>query len=644
MESKEKVLIWSSNRNIKSQFSLKNSNIDFITASYEAELLALVKGSEISLILIEVNTETPQETIKIIHDIRQISFEIPLIIFSDRLFPQVINKVSNYNIYDYFLLPLPVDEIQRIIDEIKHKKKGTKNLTLLVKLSEKLQQLSIENEIIKLINTESDINIILKHILKRVANLLNVKAGIVLLKNERDDTLLINNVYPDTFEKFKGEVLAAANTAAEWAINHNEPFISNVVNQKTIPAICGKTNANPRTIISVPIKVKKTTFGVIELYDKIHCNFTNDDIEKTNIFASLAGLALNKFNLTQKEWKRMEEITLLFEIGTYLSGMLDLQELLQRSVQLIRRSFGFYYIGIALINQEKQTLELKSFDSAEKVTPIRREVSLNQGLMGWAAKHGTPIRIANVQKDKRYLKGIQSVRSEMVIPLKRKNTILGVIDLGSKKLNGFNDDDQILTEQIARLLSISIENAMLYNKVKRLAIIDDLTGLYNARFCHITLEKLMTNKHPQFSIIFLDLDFFKLVNDRFGHQIGGKLLMEVGTLIRTTINKNNISIRYGGDEYVIILPGMDKKAASNVASNILNAINKTIFLKKDGINYHITASLGVSSFPQDANDGGEILRFADRAMYWVKNHGRNNIKLYDKDVIGISNYRIFGQS
>jgi len=132
MESKEKVLIWSNDKNIKSQFSLKNSNIDFITASYEAELLALVKGSEISLILIEVNIKAPQETIKIIHDIRQISFEIPLIIFSDRLSPQIINKVSNYNIYDYFLLPLPVEEIRRIVDEIKYKKRGGKNLTLLV--------------------------------------------------------------------------------------------------------------------------------------------------------------------------------------------------------------------------------------------------------------------------------------------------------------------------------------------------------------------------------------------------------------------------------------------------------------------------------------------------------------------------------
>jgi len=107
--------------------------------------------------------------------------------------------------------------------------------------------------------------------------------------------------------------------------------------------------------------------------------------------------------------------------------------------------------------------------------------------------------------------------------------------------------------------------------------------------------------------------------------------------------RNGITIRYGGDEYVVILSRIDKEVTSRTAMNILNLINTTVFLKDEGINYHITASLGVASSPEHATNGEEVLQLADRAMYWVKNHGRNGIKIYDSDVVEISDYPLPGK-
>ncbi len=640
MRKKRKVLIWTKETDASEVLNKESKDLNFIRTSYKAELLALAAGKEISLILVEINPPEIKSGIKTVRDLRHIAPDVSIVVFSNQLLPIIINAISSLDIHDYLVTPLNPNEIKRIINELEKGKKGKENLALLYNLSEKLQQLSIENEIIKVLNTTFELNSILDIIIEKAIELVNVEASSILLFNENRDKLIFNAAYGKKSDMIRGSSIKLEQGIAGWVAKEGKPVIVNDVvgDKRFFNGIDKLTEFKTRSILCTPIMAEKRIHGVIELINKKKGEFSGDDLEKIMTLSSLAGFALNKANLIKTERKRMEEITLLFELGTYLSGMLNLEELLQRSVQLIRRSFGFYYIGIALIIPEEGVLELKSFDSEEKIHPKRRKVAIDQGLMGWVVRHGVPLRIGDVKKDKRYLKGIESVYSEMVIPLKRKDTILGVMDIGSKKYNAFNNADQILTEQIARFLSISIENAMLYKKVGRLAIIDDLTQLFNARYCHITLDKLRKEKQETFSIIFLDLDFFKLVNDRFGHQIGGKLLKEVGKKVKIVVGRSGTTIRYGGDEYVIILPGVKKDGVLQTARNILHLINNTAFLNEDGINYHITASLGIASSPEDATEGEDVLKLADRAMYWVKSHGRNGIKVYDKDAVGVLDY------
>lgn len=645
MKEKGKVLIWTQRKDITERFKKEIKNFIFIKASYNAELLALAGGKDIFLILVEVDPSNLTSGIKIIRDIRTLAKEVPIVVFAKQLSTLLIHEIIPLNVYDYLVTPFSINEIKRILNDLESGEKGKENYALLYNLSEKLQQLSIENEIIRLLNTTWELDTILDIIIKKALELVNVEASSILLFNENRDSIIFNAVYGEKSDMLKGMELKLDQGIAGWVAKEGKPAIVNDItkDKRYYIGIDKITQFHTRSILCTPIMTEDRIHGVIELVNKKRGEFSNDDLDKIMTLASFAAFALHKSSLIKTERKRVEEITLLFELGTYLSGMLNLEALLQKSAHLIRNSFGFYYIGISLINPEEVVLELKSFDSKEKVEPKRKKVTFDQGLMGWVVRHGTPLRVGDVTKDNRYLKGIESVRSEMVIPLKRKDTILGVIDIGSKKCDSFNDDDQMLTEQIARLLSISIENAMLYKKVGRLAIIDDLTALFNARYCHITLERLRKEKQETFSVIFLDLDFFKLVNDRFGHQIGGKLLREIGEIVKRVAGRNGITIRYGGDEYVVILSRIDKEVTSRTAMNILNLINTTVFLKDEGINYHITASLGVASSPEHATNGEEVLQLADRAMYWVKNHGRNGIKIYDSDVVEISDYPLPGK-
>lgn len=640
MQEKRKVLVWTEHTELLTQLKKVIDEFNIFQLSYPAELLALAAGKNAALVLVEIDPHRIKDGIKILTDVRQLSQDVPIVIFSPTLSPIIINEIIPLGVYDYLLSPLNPSEIKRILRDIERDEKGQENLALLFHLSEKLEQLSVENDIIRLLNTSIELDDILGVIIKKAMELVSVEASSILLLNDKNDSLCFRAVRGSCEETLKGRTLTLDSGIAGWVARESKPTIVNDVMQdkRFFPDIDKTTGFVTRSILCVPIKAMFTTHGVIELVNKKSGPFTADDLEKISTLSSFAALALNKSNYITSERQRVEQITLLFEIGTYLSGMLNLEELLQNSAQLIRRSFDFYYIAIAIVNHEEGILELKSFDSEEKIEPERRTVAFDQGLMGWVVRHGAPLRVDDVQHDKRYLKGIHNVRSEMVIPLKRQNTILGVIDIGSKEPDAFGDNDQILTEQIARMLSISIENAMLYKKVGRLAITDDLTGLFNARYCHITLDRLKKQNIDSFSIIFLDLDFFKLVNDQFGHQLGGRLLREVGDLVKKAVRRKGIAIRYGGDEYVTILPHTRRKDALSLAQTIHQTINNSAFLTNHGINYHITASLGIASAPAHATDGEQVLRLADRAMYWVKNHGRNGIKVYDHDVSGISAY------
>jgi diguanylate cyclase (GGDEF)-like protein len=640
MQEKRKVLVWTEDEQLLEQLREVIDEFHVFQLSYPAELLALAAGKNAALVLVEIKPEHIKDGVKILADIRQLSTDVPIVVFSRKLSPIIIHKIVPLGVYDYLISPLNPGEIKRILLEIEQDRKGKENLALLFNLSEKLEQLSVENDIIRLLNTSIELDDILDVILRKAIDLVNVEASSILLFAEKQKELVFQAVHGSCADMLRGKRLALDQGIAGWVAKRSKPAIVNDVKQdeRFFSGIDKMTSFSTRSILCVPIKAMFTTHGVLELINKREGGFTPDDLDKITTLASFAALALNKANYIRGERQRVEQITLLFEVGTYLSGMLNLEELLQNSAQLIRRSFDFYYIAIALVNHEEGILELKSFDSVEPLQPKRHKVAFDQGLMGWVVRHGAPLRVDDVQKDTRYLKGIENVRSEMVIPLKRKDTILGVIDIGSRECNAFNDNDQILTEQIARMLSISIENAMLYKKVGRLAITDDLTGLFNARYCHITIERLKKQKIHEFSIIFLDLDFFKLVNDQFGHQLGGRLLREVGYIVKKAARRKGIAIRYGGDEYVVILPRIKKKEALLLAETIHRDINNSAFLTSHGMNYHITASLGIATAPEHALDGEQLLRLSDRAMYWVKNHGRNGIKEYAKDVVGVSAY------
>lgn len=219
------------------------------------------------------------------------------------------------------------------------------------------------------------------------------------------------------------------------------------------------------------------------------------------------------------------------------------------------------------------------------------------------------------------------VREAMCLYIRHKSTLQGVIIL-------FNDAETTLPKEVNRkhvsfLLdqaSLALDNASRYSFAKDLLYIDELTGLYNYRFLDVVLDRELKRSDrygSNLSVLFLDIDLFKMVNDMFGHLIGSSVLREVGMLLRKSVRDVDAVIRYGGDEYTIVLVETGLDGAAIVAERIRKTIETHTFARADGLAIKLTVSLGYACSPDDAKTKADLLEMADRAMYRGKAGGKN---------------------
>jgi len=181
---------------------------------------------------------------------------------------------------------------------------------------------------------------------------------------------------------------------------------------------------------------------------------------------------------------------------------------------------------------------------------------------------------------------------------------------------------------LAGHFGLALRNLGKFAEVEDLAYLDDLTHLFNVRYLHLILDqetKSAVELKNSFSLLFLDLDYFKTVNDTHGHLVGSKLLVEVARVVKTCIRDKDVAVRYGGDEYVIVLRGTDSGGGLKVAERIRRTIETHQFLAREGYGLSVTTCIGVASYPEHAQDKQTLLDLADRAMYRGKKGTRNII-------------------
>jgi diguanylate cyclase (GGDEF)-like protein len=292
--------------------------------------------------------------------------------------------------------------------------------------------------------------------------------------------------------------------------------------------------------------------------------------------------------------------------------------------------------SILLVDEERKelTFEMALGEKGGELGDIR--LKIGEGIAGWVAKTGKPVIVNDVARDARFQSRFDEqtrfqTRSVLCAPLVSRGSIIGVVEIMNREAGSkFTRRDLKLLLTLVEPAAIALENAILFQRVEKLAVTDDLTKLYNSRYLNSNLGKEISraSRHKtSLSLIFLDLDGFKSVNDCHGHLCGSRTLYEVGSIIKRSVREEEVVGRYGGDEFVVILPDTDAEGALLVAERIRRALREHDFLSDLGLAVRLSASLGVSCFPKHGATPQDLIQKADQAMYSVKEQGKDAVGL-----------------
>jgi diguanylate cyclase (GGDEF)-like protein len=322
------------------------------------------------------------------------------------------------------------------------------------------------------------------------------------------------------------------------------------------------------------------------------------------------------------ESRQMDHLRVFHDVARALTSSLELEEILGAIMDKMAQFFGPERWSMLMVDEVTNELyyAIAVGENTQSLKGLR--VAMGEGVAGWVASTGNPLVVPDVALDPHWSAFANKhpdlkIKSIACVPVRSGNKTLGVIQLLNSKLDLLSEYSISFLRILCDYAAIAIQNARSMTLIQELTITDDVTGLFNARHLYTMLDEQVA-QGQMFSLMFVDLDRFKAVNDTHGHLIGSRLLAEIGSLLKRCLGPNNAAFRYGGDEFVALLPGMGKSAAAGTTMALREDLRSARFLEGAGLSLTVSGSFGLATYPEDGNTVPTILRAADTMMYEAK--------------------------
>jgi diguanylate cyclase (GGDEF)-like protein len=381
-----------------------------------------------------------------------------------------------------------------------------------------------------------------------------------------------------------------------------------------------------RSELAIPLMARDEVVGVLDCQSDRLDYFDRETIELLTLFSTQASIALQNARLYSLERERARQLEAINTIAQQSTAVMELEDLLVRVCAVIQKAFQVSHVSLLL--REDGDLVMRAHQGAlTPCSPPGGRFPVNQE--PWACVISSSGTI--IEKDLRGmpepLRLFRESASRMSIPLISFGQTLGVLTLHSSQPNAFRENELQSLESVADICANSIQNAHYIERVKQLAYLDGLTGIFNRRFFELRiLEEIERARRygSGMAVIMADIDQFKQLNDEFGHLLGDEVLRQVSSLFHQQLRKIDVVCRYGGEEFAILLTQITTHQAVAIAEKLRRLVASFQF---PGVPRTITISAGVAAFPAHGKTRDEIVRAADSGLYAAKQAGRNRICL-----------------
>ena len=420
----------------------------------------------------------------------------------------------------------------------------------------------------------------------------------------------------------------AGNHLTEYIIRTRQP----VLIRENFVTETGKLGVDPiRTsgsFCGVPLVAYDQAIGALCIFSDHERAFDEGHLELLRVLASEASIAIENARLFQNERTKARHLSLLNLISRDAIATLNPDEVLTKITEQLESGLGYDHIGIALLDYTTRELVIQA-ESGARRGALGRRLPLDTGLIGQVARTGKSATYRSFPNNQNGAKPVlPDSAAAMGLPIFYADHLHGVLYVENLQPVDFPEEETLLLRTLADLISGALHNALTFQKAQEQAITDGLTGVKTHRFFMEALSsewKRSSRASRSFALVLMDLDRFKFVNDFYGHLEGDLVLQRVGQILETNCRRSDVVARYGGDEFVILMPETTMEQARQLSSKLRGWVAADPLLREK----NISASFGIACYPLHGASPQELIQVADASMYLSKHQGGNTVSTAD---------------